>query len=313
MPEERSIGVVEGNMPSIDSLLIEKAKALGFIAVGFSTPCRPLHVDHFKAWVAEGKNADMAWLARNLDVREDPSRMLSNCRTVISLAFPYSSAKPETKDAFSVARYADPANEDYHFRLRSLCKMLASFIEERHPRSKSKICVDSSPVMEKSLAVAAGLGFIGKNNLLIIPGYGSYFYLAEIFTTAAIPFDPAESSANQCGLCSLCLDACPMGALESPFVLDAARCLSYLTVEHKGTLDGNLSKKMGKCFFGCDRCQEVCPFNRQNDRPEGVMPSTDEFLNMEDGAFQARFGKTAFARAGIEKLKGNIRAARKNR
>jgi epoxyqueuosine reductase len=303
--------VVKGIMPSIDSLLVEKAKALGFIAVGFSRPGRPLHFDHFKAWVAAGKNADMAWLARNLDVREDPSRVLNNCRCVISLAYPYPSAKPQTQDGFSVARYANPVREDYHSRLRALCRELVSFIRERDPGSQSRVCVDTAPVMERSLAVAAGLGFIGKNNLLILPGFGSYFYLAEIFTTAMIPFDPAEPLAGQCGPCSLCLDACPTGALESPFALNASRCLSYLSVEYKGALGDDLSERMGKCFFGCDRCQEACPFNEEGHMPEVVLPSTEEFLNMEDGLFQLRFGKTAFARAGLDKLKGNIRAARK--
>jgi len=292
--------------------LVEEAKSLGFIAVGFSKPGRPLHFDHFKAWLDAGKNAEMRWLEKNLDLRENPSRMLENCLTVISLAYPYPATKPTTKDGFSVARYADPANEGYHFRLRSLCKRLISFVEGTFPGSRSRVCVDSAPVMERSLAAAAGIGFIGKNNLLIIPGYGSYFYLAEIFTTAVIPFDPAEPMAGQCGTCSLCLDACPTGALESPFALNASRCLSYLTVENKGAFGDDLSERMGKCFFGCDRCQEACPFNKKGDMSEVVLPSTDEFLNMEDGAFQSRFGKTAFARAGLDRLKGNVRAVRKS-
>jgi epoxyqueuosine reductase len=292
---------------------IEKAKSLGFIAVGFTAPGRPLHFEHFRAWLDAGKNADMAWLARNVDVREDPSRMLGNCQTVISLAYPYPAVKPRTIDGFSVARYTNPSEEDYHTRLRSLCRELVLLIEGKYPGSKSRVCVDSAPVMERSLAVAAGLGFIGRNNLLIIPGYGSYLYLAEIFTTAALPFHPAEPMAGRCGLCSLCLDACPMGALEAPFVLNASNCLSYLTVEYKGTIAGDFATRMEKCFFGCDRCQEACPFNGESDRSEAVLPSTAEFLDMENEAFQKRFGKTALARAGIEKLKGNIRGARKGR
>ena len=312
MPDYGRDGVVEGTMPALASIVVEKAKSLGFLAAGFSRPARPLHFDRFKAWLAEAKNADMAWLARNLEVREDPSRILPNCRTIISLAYPYSPLKPETKDGFSTARYAAPAEEDYHARLRSLGRKLISLIQERHPGSKSRVCVDTAPVMERSLAAAAGLGFIGKNNLLILPGFGSYHYLAEIFTTAAIPFDRPEPLANQCGLCSLCLDACPTGALEGPFVLNAARCLSYLTVEHKGILTGDIPEKMGTCFFGCDRCQEVCPFNKEAERWEAVLPSTDELLDMEDGAFQARFGKTALARAGVEKVRENLRAVRKS-
>ena len=299
-------------MPALASIVVEKAKSLGFLAVGFTRPARPLHFDRFKAWLAGGKNANMAWLATNLDVREDPSRILANCRTIISLAYPYSSVKPRTEDGFSTARYAAPAKEDYHIRLRSLGREMISLIQEKHPASRSRFCVDTAPVMERSLAVEAGLGFIGKNNLLILPGFGSYHYLAELFTTVAIPFDRPEPLANQCGLCYRCLDACPTGALEGPFVLNAARCLSYLTVEHKGSLAGDIPERMGRCFFGCDRCQEACPFNQEVERSEAVLPATAELLGMEDGAFQIRFGKTALARAGLAKLKGNLCAVRKS-
>jgi epoxyqueuosine reductase len=295
----------------ISTALVEKAKSIGFIAVGFTGPDRPPYFDHFTAWLAAGKNADMTWLSRNLEVREAPSRILENCLTVISLAYPYPDVKPQTKDGFSVARYVDPTRKDYHTRLRSLSRKLISFIEETFPGSRSRACVDSAPVLERSLAVAGGVGFLGKNNLLIVPGYGSYVYLVEIFTTAPIPFAPVAPVPASCGLCTLCLDACPTGALEGPFAFNASKCLSYLTVEYRGDLNEDLSEKMERCFFGCDRCQEVCPFNGGRVTSEAVLPSTRELLDMEEAMFRERFGKTAFARTGIEKLKSNIRAARK--
>ena len=297
-------------MPSLDSLVAEKAKSLGFIAVGFTGPGRPLHFDRFTAWLAEGKNADMAWLGRNLDVREHPSKMLRDCRTIISLAYPYDARKPETLDGFSVARYADPVTEDYHARLRRLCGELASLIKEKAPGSRNRICVDSAPLLERSVAVAAGIGFLGKNNLLIIPGYGSYFYLAEILTTAAVPFPSPDPLSSQCAACSRCLDSCPTGALEHPFVLNASRCLSYMTVEYGGGLKADLGTIMAKCFFGCDRCQEACPFNAEGHGSEIVLPSTEALLGMNEEGFHRDFGSTAFRRAGLEKLKRNIRAAR---
>jgi epoxyqueuosine reductase len=303
-----SDGVVER---PIDSLVVTKAKSLGFAAVGFTKPGRPAHFDRFTAWLRQEKNADMSWLTRNLDIREDPSKMLEGCKTIISLAYPYSFRKPETADGFSVARYAAPLEEDYHFRLKRLCREISAIIDEGYSDSRSRVCVDSAPLLERSIALVAGLGFMGKNNLIIVPGYGSYVYLAEILTTAPIPFSPVEPLPNQCGLCSHCLDACPKSALEKPFTLDASKCLSYLTVEHKEDQqpDLDLSRAMGKCFFGCDRCQEVCPFNREKPQPEVVLPSTDEFLNMREKAFQERFGKTALARGGLENLKKNIQAA----
>jgi len=292
------------------SLLAEEARSLGFLAVGFTRPSRPLHFDRFMEWLDEGKNAGMAWLRKNLDLRENPSKMLRNCRTIISLAYPYPPRRQESTDGFAVARYADPGRVDYHSRLRTLCGRLVALIKEVDPGSRSRICVDSAPLLERSIAAAAGIGFIGKNNLLIVPGWGSYLYLAEILTTAAISFPALEPSAARCGSCSLCLEACPLGALEKPFSLNASRCLSYWTVEEKGGLKAHIGAALGKFFFGCDRCQEICPFNVETSEPEVVLPSTDLLLGMDEAVFERDFGRTALARAGLEKLKGNIRTAR---
>ena len=290
--------------------IIKKARELGFIAAGFSLPARPLHFDHFKAWLADGKNADMRWLERNIPLREDPCKLFKGCRAILSLAYPYPSEKPVTPDGFAVSRYAQPDEPDYHDRLRRLCSPLARMIEEAYEGSRTRICVDSAPILEKSFACAAGMGFMGKNNLFIIPGHGSYLYLAEILTDAPLPVTPASPMEGQCGSCRRCLEACPTGALEDPFCLDACRCLSYLTVEHTGALPPETGKKMGNCFFGCDRCQEVCPFNRVEETTRVSLPSAESLLEMDEEAFKERFAGTAFSRAGAEKLKGNIRAVR---
>jgi len=201
--------------------------------------------------------------------------------------------------------------EDYHTRLKRLCGNLVEVIDGGKKGSyQHRICVDSAPALERSLAYSSGLGFIGKNNMLIRPGYGSYFYLAEIFTTAPLDFSHGTLLENQCGSCSLCMDACPTGALEKPFVLDSSKCLSYLTIEHRGEIPEAWANKLGRCFFGCDRCQEVCPFNGRDVSTENALPMTEELLNMSEGEFKKRFGKTALGRPGIEKLKQNIRAAR---
>ena len=292
------------------SPLIDKAKSLGFIAIGFSPPETPLYFDRFCAWISDHKNADMSWLEKNMELREDPTRLLEGCQTIISLVYPYLSQKPGTPDGFTASRYSQPAGEDYHYRLKRLCRELADMIKDMFGANKTRICVDSAPILEKSFACSAGIGSIGKNNMLIIPGYGSYFYLAEILTTAPVEFLPVRPMENQCGSCTLCIDACPTGALEKPFHLDASKCLSYLTIEHKGAINDETGRKMGDCFFGCDRCQEVCPFNGGEISKKVSLPSTDEFLKMSNEDFKNIFGKTAFARAGIEKLKTNIRAIR---
>jgi epoxyqueuosine reductase len=286
----------------------KKAKALGFIGIGFSRPERPFYMDQFLEWIARRKNAGMSWLERNIEIREDPSRLLKGCRTIISLAYPYPSKKPATPDGFTVSRYSQPTEEDYHLRLKRLCRDLVHMIRDHYAGSDSRICVDSAPLLEKSYGCSAGIGFIGKNNMLIIPGYGSYFCLAEILTTAPMAFSPAESMEHQCASCTLCIDSCPTGALEKPFYLDASRCLSYLTIEYQGALSGETGRKMGDCFFGCDRCQEVCPFNEAEDSRGISLPSTDEFLSMAEESFKKRFGKTAFARSGRAKLRTNIKA-----
>lgn len=291
--------------------LINKAKDLGFIAIGVSRPDKPPYFDQFAAWLSDAKHADMIWLERSREARANPLNLLDGCKTIISLAYPYPAQKVGTLDGFTVSRYAQPPLEDYHIRLKRLCRELSGIIEDMNGGEKTRICVDSAPILEKSYACAAGIGFIGKNNMLIIPVYGSYFFLAEILTSAPMKQSHVEAMENQCGECTRCIDACPTGALEKPFYLDAAKCLSYLTIEHKGSLGGDYGSKMNDCFFGCDRCQEACPFNEEEGSTKVLLPSTETFLRMDERLFQEKFGKTAFARAGLEKIKSNIKAVKR--
>jgi epoxyqueuosine reductase len=288
---------------------ISFAKSLGFIAVGFSRPQRPVHFDSFVSRLAEKKHGDMTWLERDRAVREDPSRLLEGCRTVISLAYPYANLHHETEDGLRVARYADPAQEDYHFRLKKLGEDLTRRMQEDDPGSRARVCVDSSPIMEKSAAWQAGLGFIGKNTLLVIPGHGSYFYLMEILTTASLEYAPSEPVPSRCGNCSLCLEACPTGALEKPYHLNASKCLAYLTIEHKGGFPQSLGAQMKGCFLGCDQCQEACPHNKGAPPSRVSMPSSEEILLMGEEDFKKRFGRTSLARPSMERIKSNLRAA----
>jgi epoxyqueuosine reductase len=293
---------------SLISSLIEKAKRLGFVSVGITRPERPLFFDKFQEWLAMGNQGSMRWLERYLDLREDPSKLLTGCNSLISLAYPYSSIKPMTWDGFSVARYTEPQKTDYHNRLKELARRLTRTMLEWFPESRMRICVDSAPILERSIAAASGIGFIGKNNALIVPGYGSYVFLVEILTTAHLPLSKNGLAENRCGSCTQCIDACPTGALEGPFSLDASKCLSYLTIEHRGEFNRSFGEKMGNCFFGCDVCQEVCPFNEEKADPSLTLPSTEEILEMEEEDFNIRFGRTALSRAGLSKIKNNIRA-----
>lgn len=281
---------------------------MGFVAVGFSHIGPPLFFDRFIAWISEGNQAGMEWLTRNLDIREDPSRLLEGCQTIVSLAFPYSPRKPCTPEGLSTARYSEPRKRDYHERLREKAGLLAARLRQEYSGSRTRVCVDSAPLLERSFAYQSGIGSIGKNTQLILPGYGSYIFLAEILTTVAIPFSRPHPLEDPCGSCTRCLDACPAGALEAPYRLNAAKCLSYRTIEQKEAVDRETGKKMGDCFFGCDVCQEVCPLNKKEESQEIVLPSLQTILAMDEKTFKQTYGNTAFARAGLGKIKSNIRA-----
>jgi len=290
---------------SLYELIKEKAKGLGFVKVGFLKPQRPLFFDSFLKWLKNHKNADMKWLNKYLDIREDPSKLLKGCRTIISLAYPYSCDIPTSPDGFCAARYTEPLKEDYHTRLRALCRELSKVIIDRFPTAKIRICVDSAPVLERSIAYMSGVGFIGKNNMLIVPEYGSYVFLSEIFTTAPIDFPKPEPVSIQCGECSRCIDACPTGALKDAYCFDARLCLSYITIEYKGDIKEEFSKMLYPFFVGCDKCQQVCPFNRKG-RKYICLPTSEEFLKMDEVNFKKQFGRTSLARAGIKKIKRNL-------
>jgi epoxyqueuosine reductase len=286
---------------------VDKVKDLGFVAVGFTRPAIPLHFDYFRRWLRDVELGDMSYLGRYVDIRGDPARLLEGAQTIISMAYPYPAAKPSTPDGYAASRYSTPDQDDYHLRLRKLAKELCTLISLLFPGSLSRVCVDSAPLLERSLAGASGIGFIGKNNMLIVPGYGSYCYLVEILTTAKFPIPEPKVLESACGSCTRCIDSCPTGALNAPFCLDVTRCLSYLTIEFKGDIDYETGGKMGNTFFGCDVCQEVCPFNRQ-EQSIVSMPNTGDILAMSESDFKRAFGRTAFERPGLKKLKGNIRA-----
>ena len=291
----------------MNQVFINKAKERGFIAVGFSKPTTPFYFDFFCHWLKEIEIGNMNYLKRNIDIRRDPTRLLKGLNTVISLAYPYPASKPSTPDGYTTSRYSTPQEEDYHLRLRRLGKQLCAFITEIFPESRSRVCVDSAPILERSFAVMSGIGFIGKNNMLIVPGYGSYCFLVEILTTAQFPISSIEGQENRCASCTKCIDMCPTGALKAPFYIDVSQCLSYLTIEAKDTIDKETAGRMENTFFGCDVCQEVCPFNKEEPGVV-ILPSTKEILAMTNVDFKKLFGKTAFERAGSEKLKKNIKA-----
>lgn len=273
-------------------------------------------------WLADRFHGTMEWMARTRHERQDPRSYFPEAQSIIVTALNY------YRDDELLNRAPDEANisiyargRDYHKVLRKKLKQLLAYAETLMPGVRGRVCVDSFPVMEKVLAVKSGIGWIGKHTNLIIVSKGSYYFLGEILLSAELPSDPPFVEEH-CGTCSRCQAACPTGALDTPFVLDARRCISYLTIEHDGDIDSSLQKGMENWVFGCDICQAVCPWNRFSEHAaerdfDNRLP--DELFRLEnlrelsEAAFTARFAGTPVRRAGYRNFMRNVGIAMKNK
>lgn len=251
-----------------------EARRLGFDLVGITTPDPPPHVDVFEAWLGAGRHGEMAYLdgERSRQRRADPRQILAECRSIIVLGIRYAAPGEGDKGVEDdgpfgrVAAYAWGA--DYHDVLPERLKTLVAFIEARAGGYVPNCWyVDTGPLLERELAQRAGLGWIGKNTCLIAPRHGSYFLLAEVLLGIELEPDP-PLRADHCGTCTRCIDACPTGCILPDRTLDATRCISYLTIELKGSIPAELRTHIGDWVFGCDACQQVCPWNLRFARPD---------------------------------------------
>ena len=303
-------------MEAIREAIRGQALAMGFDAVGFAEArlAAAARAD-LGEFLARGYHGDMGWLAATAERRGDPQVLWPEARTVVVLALNYggeddplaAAADPE-RGAISV--YA--RGRDYHDTLKRRIKALARWIAGRWPGAL-KVFVDTAPVMEKPLAQQAGLGWQGKHTNLVSREFGSWLFLGEIYLSLALAPDTAES--DHCGHCRRCLDACPTGAFPAPYRLDARRCISYLTIEHKGPIPHELRPLIGNRIFGCDDCLAVCPWNkfaRATAEPEFLpraaltAPLLAELVALDDPAFRARFAGTAVKRIGRNRFLRNV-------
>src|SRR5689334_20040117 len=257
----------------LSRLVREKARALGFAHVGVASASGPLEPDfgRYEAFVDAGKHGTMAYLAEAREARRrlDTSAILEGARSVVCVAESYAGVSPSASDegiVQHIARYA--RGSDYHNHLRRRVRKLAAFMRTLEKDARARPMTDDAPVLERAWAARAGLGFIGKNGLLIVPGLGSFVLLGEVVTTLELV--PDLPMAERCGSCTLCLDACPTEAFDRAFVLDPRRCISYLTIELRGAMPAEQRLGVGEHLFGCDVCQDVCPYNRA--RHEEVPP-----------------------------------------
>ncbi|MEP1217233.1 MAG: tRNA epoxyqueuosine(34) reductase QueG [Marinobacter sp.] len=241
------------------------ALELGFSDAGITLPDTGVHGERLKAWLNKGHHGEMSYMADHGDKRYTPTSLVEGTRRVVSVRLDYLPAPDNParvltdREKAYITRYA--VGRDYHKLMRKRLATLAKWIDEAVSGYDYRAFVDSAPVLERALAQRAGLGWIGKNNMLIHPKAGSFFFLGEIFTSAPLPLDkPFEK--EHCGTCAACLDVCPTDAFEGPHKLDARKCISYLTIELKGSIPEELRSKMGNRVFGCDDCQLVCPWNK---------------------------------------------------
>jgi epoxyqueuosine reductase len=293
-----------------------RARTEGFdeVAVGPAGP--PDHGEALLDWLAAGHAGTMAYIGRRAAERLDPRRVLPGARSVVTVALNYHRRDADADPSWApVARYA--RGRDYHDVMRPRLERLAQLIDGQ-AGARSLAYVDTGPLLERDLAARAGLGWTGKNTMLLHPRLGSWFFIGLVLTTADLDADAALP--DRCGTCRACLDACPTGAFPAPYVLDSRRCISYLTIEHRGEIDADLQPQMGDWQFGCDRCQEVCPWNRHapaSDEsafvPDAPYPGAAAIAAMDDEAVRRRFAGTALLRPRAAGLRRNAAIALANR
>ncbi len=306
---------------SLSEDIKKEALRLGFDLVGITSADPHPHVSFFKDWLAHQHHASMAYLANNQDKRADPHLVLQEAKTFICCGLNYYHGYPRSVDCKDPARgwisnYA--WGDDYHDVVLKKLKQLESFIKTHVPEAKTKSYVDTGPILERSYAASAGLGWIGKNTLLINRKVGSYFFIGEILTNLDLETD--SPVPDHCGTCTRCLDACPTHALV-PGKLDANKCISYLTIEHRGDIDPGLSIQMKNNLVGCDICQDVCPWNREpplstelsfKPREGNFHPALEDIDKISSEDFSSRFKGSPIKRVKWEGLKRNAEIARKS-
>lgn len=330
----------------LKAALVQKAIELGFDACRVTSAEPPASAPDFERALVEGRHAEMAWLAKAPEKRADLSRVLPGIRSVVTLAISYHrpaeqevsgragsevvglnrapsgpasvNPDPEMASLLSpslsgvVARFAQ--HPDYHDLLKEPLRALTEFLDtEARVTQRSLWYVDTGPILERDLAQRAGIGFVGKHTNLISRSLGNWFLLAEILTTADLEPDAPEH--NRCGSCTRCMSACPTGALPAPFTLDARRCISYLTIEHRGSIPEDLRPAIGTRIFGCDDCLAACPWNRfaragailrEHHRADLTQPDLLELLSLDEATFKLRFAGTPLLRTKRRGLLRNV-------
>jgi epoxyqueuosine reductase len=297
----------------------QHALALGFTSVGitraevFSDEARRL-----EAWLTKGFHGDMAYMENHFEKRINPNELFPDAKSIISVTANYFTPDASTADG-GISMYAQ--GTDYHRVVKEKLQSLFDFVLQTVGAVNGRAFVDSAPLMDKAAAQRAGLGWIGKHSNLISPKHGSYFFIGNLLLDCELEYD-APFLTNHCGSCTACLDLCPTQAIVEPNVVDARKCISYLTIELKRTFTAEEETMLGEWLFGCDICQQVCPWNRFSTptplddlkpKPASALITEDDILAMTKSKFAAAFEDTPLFRTGLRRLKRNAEAVTKNR
>ncbi|MBW3599169.1 MAG: tRNA epoxyqueuosine(34) reductase QueG [Planctomycetes bacterium] len=308
--------------PSLTTALKEEARRLGFALAGACPAAAPAGMPRFVEWLEAGYGGQMHYLAKRREAYAHPRSVLDGAQSVLMLAMNYGAGQPRRphEGQGRVSRYAW-GEVDYHDLIHDRLKRLAAFLQERSPGAKARGVVDTAPLLEREFAQLAGLGWVGKNTLLLNRSEGSWFFLAALVTDQTLVYDEPHET-DHCGTCTACLDACPTDAFPQPYVLDATRCISYLTIELRDHIPRDLRPGMGEWVFGCDVCQDVCPWNRRAPatQEDDFEPRADlnpvelrALFDLDDDEFRARFRRTPLWRPKRRGLLRNAAIAMGNR
>lgn len=300
----------------------ERARAEGFTKVGIvSAASLDEEGRRLKEWLARGYHGTMSWMARDVETRISPREIFPEARSVVVVALNYYTPHQHEQNTSTgkVSRYA--WGDDYHDVVSEKLRALLSWIKERDPQVQGKVCVDTQPVMDKAWAVRAGLGWLGKHSNVITPEYGSWIFIGELLLNQDLEYD-AERVEDHCGTCTLCIDACPTAAITEPYVVDSNKCISYATIEFRGPeLPAEIEQKLSGWVYGCDICQDVCPWNRfelPTDEPrfaprEGnVNVELRDIVELSHDRYVARYRGSAMKRAKLSGLQRNAKALMSN-
>ncbi|MDI6779577.1 MAG: tRNA epoxyqueuosine(34) reductase QueG [Bacteroidota bacterium] len=301
---------------SLKNLIRQKAKDIGFSKIGFAE-ARQLskHANHLRKWLSNGYHGTMGWMESNFEKRIDPRKVYPDAKTIIVVAINYFVNQHNIGDsgAAKISRYA--WGDDYHSVLKERLRVLLNYIKSIDGKVEGKIYIDTGPVMEKAWAQISGIGWIGKHTNIITREYGSWVFLGVILLNKEIESDLYFT--DHCGSCTKCIEACPTDAIVTPYILDSRLCISYLTIEHKDEIDSQLERKFENWIYGCDKCQDVCPWNKKFSKNteikefhlrENVLnKNLNEFQSISFDEFNALFRGSPIKRIKHKKFIGNIR------